>query len=144
MQNNVGSEASNLPWPNNSARFFGRFFYYYYSYVHTRLGSFLRIFFFSLWYWGLIRASCLWHRCATTWATFSALFALVNLEIGSRFLPRPARSLVLLLMLSTLAGMIFMHHYAQPLVEMGFWQTFCPSWPQTASSKSKPPKELGL
>jgi hypothetical protein len=48
-----------------------------------------------------------------------ALFALVILELGSRFLPRPACTLILLFMLSTIAGMTGAHLQAQLLfVEM--------------------------
>jgi hypothetical protein len=43
-----------------------------------------------------LRASCSWERHSTTWAITSTLFGLVVLEVGSHFLPRLSRIMIIL------------------------------------------------
>jgi hypothetical protein len=55
-------------------------------------------FFFFFWLYGGLNWGCyiLLVRHSTVWATYPALFALIVLEIGSHFLPRPAWPMILL------------------------------------------------
>jgi hypothetical protein len=66
-----------------------------------------------------LKASHLVGRHSTASATLPALSALVILEIGSCFLPRPAWISVLLFMLPIAVRMTNTRHCAQPLIEMG-------------------------
>jgi hypothetical protein len=63
-------------------------------------------------------------RHSTTWATLTALFALVIFEMGSCRVPRPAWTSILLFLLSCVAGMAAEYHRAQLLVEMGSHELF--------------------
>jgi hypothetical protein len=71
------------------------------DYMHVPLSLALSDFLLLLlfwWYSGLNLGlpSCSWHRHSTAWTMPPALCALVILEIGSPFLPRPAWTAILL------------------------------------------------
>jgi hypothetical protein len=66
-------------------------------YCYWRCNSFITSFFFFFVVLGFeLGASHLLGRCSTAWASLPTLFAMVNLEMGSHFLPRLAWTVVLL------------------------------------------------
>jgi hypothetical protein len=75
-----------------------------------------------------LRASWLLGRCSTTWATPPAVFMLITFEMWSHFIPGPAWTAIFLFMLPYVAGMIGVHHCAQPNFFLG--------WPRTSISST--------
>jgi hypothetical protein len=73
-------------------------------------------------------------RCSTTWAIPPDLFALDILEIGSCFLPRSARSVILLFYASLCSwdDSSMAPYRVFFSVEMWSHKHFCPGWPITA------------
>jgi hypothetical protein len=59
------------------------------------------------------------------------LFAMVNLETGSHFIPRPAWTAVLLFVLPHIAEMTGVSHWTQLLTEMMSCEVFGLTWPWT-------------
>jgi hypothetical protein len=90
----------------------------------------LSIFFLTCGAWGLTSRLVLARQSLIVWATPQALFALIILEIWSRFLLRLLCPQYSYFMLSAVTRLTGMHHHTQQLVEMGL------SWPLSGLSSN--------
>jgi hypothetical protein len=70
--------------------------------------------------------SLLVGRHSTIWTTPSALFVLVNFEIGSHFMLLASWTTVLPFVLLHITGLTGAGHHAQPFTEMGVLRSFLP------------------